>query len=79
MLGCSATIKLCLKENYLKHKLHHTPQPPLISRIFLFSLKEIFLLKEILLNFKLSNERITSVLNTFYKEKQLTGLKSIFL
>ena len=79
MLHCSATIKLCLKENYLKHKLHHKPQPPLILKIFLFSLKEIFLIKEILLNFKLSNERITSVLNIFYKEKQLTGLKSISL
>lgn len=79
MLDRSATIKLCLKENYLKHKLHHTPQPPLILRIFLFSLKEIFLIKETLLNFKLSNERIASVLNIFYKEKQLTGLKTIFL
>lgn len=67
MLHCSATIKLCLKENYLKHKLHHKPQPPLKLRIFLFSLKEIFLIKEIL-NFKLSNERITSVLNIFTKK-----------
>lgn len=51
MLDYSATIKLCLEENYLKHKLHHKSQPHYTLGIFLFSLKIIFPIKEILLNF----------------------------